>query len=388
MANFLESIDVKTPCSESWDEMFGDDKVRFCSHCAKSVHNLSGMRPTEINKLVAQSNGNLCVRYIKKPDGKMVTIADKLHQIVRRTGVAAGTLAAGLSLSAMVYAQGEAMVKKPNQTQNDGKSNKQKPKQRTTTADISFVIYDAMNAVVPNAKVTLVNQTTRKNYTVLSNDEGVAVFDMIENGEYEVSAVAPGFRTYKQMIVFKSEDHPSLKITLDLGAIMGDIVTISYETPLHLAVAQDDLEQVKRLISSGSNVNSSDKSYDNRTPLHIAIENGNLEMVRILIESGADVNAKTKLGITPLLMIEDHENGFDLAKLLVSKGADVNVQNNGKETVLMFAAEGGNVEFVRLLLENGANPRLKDRDGETALEKTNVKEIKDILIGYGAIPRY
>jgi hypothetical protein len=33
---FIDSIRVADPCHESWDEMTGNDRVRFCSHCAKT----------------------------------------------------------------------------------------------------------------------------------------------------------------------------------------------------------------------------------------------------------------------------------------------------------------------------------------------------------------
>lgn len=40
-----ESIKVASPCSEPWDEMQGNDAVRFCTHCQKNVNNISTMSP-------------------------------------------------------------------------------------------------------------------------------------------------------------------------------------------------------------------------------------------------------------------------------------------------------------------------------------------------------
>ena len=34
--NFLDSINVESPCSESRDEMQGSEQIRFCSHCVLS----------------------------------------------------------------------------------------------------------------------------------------------------------------------------------------------------------------------------------------------------------------------------------------------------------------------------------------------------------------
>ena len=55
------------------------------------------------------------------------------------------------------------------------------------------------------------------------------------------------------------------------------------------------------------------------------------------------------------------------AQLLLDKGAEVNsVDNNEKWTALMFAAAEGHLENVKLLLEHGADYKLKDIDGDTA----------------------
>ncbi len=70
----LDRVEVASPCSEKWNEMEGSETVRFCSHCAKNVHNLSAMTRKRARKIVAVSNGNLCVRYFRRPDGKIETL--------------------------------------------------------------------------------------------------------------------------------------------------------------------------------------------------------------------------------------------------------------------------------------------------------------------------
>ena len=39
----LDGMRVASPCSAAWDEMEGDERSRFCRHCAKRVFNLSAM---------------------------------------------------------------------------------------------------------------------------------------------------------------------------------------------------------------------------------------------------------------------------------------------------------------------------------------------------------
>jgi hypothetical protein len=43
--------------------MIGDERIRFCSQCQLSVNNVSEMTRKEIRKLIAKSEGTICVRY-------------------------------------------------------------------------------------------------------------------------------------------------------------------------------------------------------------------------------------------------------------------------------------------------------------------------------------
>ncbi len=39
----LHRLAVSSPCSQDWDSMIGNDRVRFCEHCSLHVHNISEM---------------------------------------------------------------------------------------------------------------------------------------------------------------------------------------------------------------------------------------------------------------------------------------------------------------------------------------------------------
>jgi hypothetical protein len=69
----LDDVKVATPCPASWDEMTGNDRVRFCGQCNLNVYNLSGMRRVEAERLVASTEGRLCVRYYRRKDGTILT---------------------------------------------------------------------------------------------------------------------------------------------------------------------------------------------------------------------------------------------------------------------------------------------------------------------------
>ena len=93
---------IPAPCDADWDSMIGNDRVRCCEHCDLHVTNLSALTKQEAMRLVARSEGRLCVRFVRRIDGSVLSkqMPQKLHRISRRVSrLAAGAFSATLSLS-------------------------------------------------------------------------------------------------------------------------------------------------------------------------------------------------------------------------------------------------------------------------------------------------
>ena len=71
--NTLARVRVAAPCEADWDEMRGDERVRFCHLCSLNVYNLSAMTRREAERLVTRTEGRLCVRFYRRKDGTMLT---------------------------------------------------------------------------------------------------------------------------------------------------------------------------------------------------------------------------------------------------------------------------------------------------------------------------
>jgi hypothetical protein len=69
----LRRIQVASPCTASWEEMLGDDRVRFCNKCSKHVYNLSSMTSDEARAVVHETEGELCARFFRRADGTVLT---------------------------------------------------------------------------------------------------------------------------------------------------------------------------------------------------------------------------------------------------------------------------------------------------------------------------
>ena len=58
-----------------------------------------------------------------------------------------------------------------------------------------------------------------------------------------------------------------------------------------------------------------------------------------------------------------------MVELLLENGAQPDLQDRGGQTPLSRAANKGNERMVELLLEHGAHPNLEDKDGQTPLTR-------------------
>jgi ankyrin repeat protein len=102
---------------------------------------------------------------------------------------------------------------------------------------------------------------------------------------------------------------------------------------------------------------------------------------------GANVNAKDGDGV-PAMILAAEQGNLDLMKFILELGVNVDGRTEGRrDTALMRRAEIGDMEAVNFLVSSGANVNLKDRGGETALMKAaraRKRRIVVYLISSGA----
>jgi hypothetical protein len=106
-ASLLDDVRIASPCRASWNDMIGDDRVRFCGQCTKNVYNLSSLPRDEAETLLAQTlsrdetQAGICVRLYRRADGTVLT-ADcpdgarrKKRRLAIYSAVGGGLMAAG-----------------------------------------------------------------------------------------------------------------------------------------------------------------------------------------------------------------------------------------------------------------------------------------------------
>jgi ankyrin repeat protein len=170
-------------------------------------------------------------------------------------------------------------------------------------------------------------------------------------------------------------------------------------TPLMYAARQGSSAAARVLADNGASLNLKDP--DGTTALIFAIINSHFDTAALLINKGADPNLADSTGMAALYAAVDMStlgevygrparqpssgdtSALDLIKLLLNHGANPNGQlrtptlfrahtpgepNLGDgATPLMRAAKNGDAAAMRLLLENGADPELAQKNHTTAL---------------------
>ena len=430
---FIDSVRVKDPCSESWDEMAGNDQVRFCSHCAKSVNNISEMTRSKAAKLVMRSNGNICIRYVKDPHSGGPMFAPQFVRIAARTGLAAGVLGASLAAAQPTFAQGSPIpvetVRVEQTTNGDN-----------PPAKIKGTVTDPQGAVIPFAVISITNKETGDFRAMNADAEGAYEFLDVPAGRYSMKIEAVGFQTFENQEVSVSEgsqlrQNASLEIpqigeivqvggdeesrNVIMGITVGSFMTVSGNA-LVQAVMNDNLEEVKVRVAMRERVNVRDKAYDGLSPLHAAVQNGNVEIAQFLLEHGAKVNIRDHEKRTPMMMLDDdakpelvqllinygakaklldkEKNGAlhhlaqsgadaEIIRLLVNYGYNSNALNKEGKTPLMLAAENDKEDIVSALLQTGADANIRMRDGRSAIDLAASEAVRSTLQTYGAIAK-
>ena len=317
--NLVDSISIESPCSENWDEMTGNEKTRFCSHCEFNVNDISQMTEDETWKLIDETNGNLCVRYESHPVTNAPIFADKLYQISRRTGVAAGVLGATLAVSTSAYAQ---------------KTQGNVPVKTQTT-------------------ITSVNQTTNTN----TSNQTVKQPQVTPTPPRKLMGKIAIRRWVSNPLMVAVQQGKDLKVRLMIatGVDVNEKDKGYYSrTAIHIAVESNDMKMAQMLLNAGADIKLKDEY--GQTPLMNLNGNTSGEIIQLLAQHGADLNGTGRSGQTPLIAAAQYDN-FEAVKALLEVGADVKIKDGFGNSALDHARSE---RIIQLLTAYGATRKIEE----------------------------
>eukprot|EP00794_Sanderia_malayensis_P007190 gene7190-7996_t len=187
----------------------------------------------------------------------------------------------------------------------------------------------------------------------------------------KISSICKNFNN--KLVSSATTMYASLSATALFGGVFCGVVfcfsaSKSRSEQLCKAISLGSLYELNRLISEGYNVN--ERHPLGWTPLHVAAINGNPRAVQILLEAGADPNATDEFSTPFKTASRQHKRTMEVIIARedefcgnLSKNADFS-----GFTALHYAALSDDYECIKLLLEAGADPTLKDGSGHTPNE--------------------
>lgn len=113
--------------------------------------------------------------------------------------------------------------------------------------------------------------------------------------------------------------------------------------------------------------------------LCLAVRNKFHEITKYLIDIGADINSVSEDRNNTPVMDAAANGDLDAVKLFVNEGADLEVQSKNGQTALILAVGDGNIEISTLLLQAGADFEAKDFLGMSAKSYANLFKKEEIL---------
>jgi hypothetical protein len=138
------------------------------------------------------------------------------------------------------------------------------------------------------------------------------------------------------------------------------------KTELMDAAHRGDKKAFQAALAAGDKLTDVDAS--GWTPLMYAASSYGDSLLSEIVKAGVDVNARSKRGETALMA--SAVTGMADEDLL-NAGAEVNAANDDGMTALMLLVQRGDPAEVETLLKAGADARMKDSKGRTALDYLN-----------------
>lgn len=262
-------------------------------------------------------------------------------------------------------------------------------------------------------------------HVAATNGSASLIASLIQAGA-DANATLPGGET-PLMAAARSGRADAIRALVAGGAQVNAHETIKGQTALMWAAAENNPSAIAALVAAGADVRArstgqftaflfavraghvaaatallaagadiEDKLPDGMSALVLAVYNAHFELASVLLDRGANPNASAQ-GWTALHQVawsRRPNRGFnlpgavptggldslDLVRKLVAKGADIdarmtkeprdgnrNMLNRIGSTPFLMAAKSADVPLMRVLLDSGANPKLTNADGDSAL---------------------
>jgi uncharacterized protein len=190
-------------------------------------------------------------------------------------------------------------------------------------------------------------------FVAIKRDNPVAIAELLRRG------FDPNTRDPQGLpglyIALRDSSLKAAEVLIDFPKTNVEIRTEKDESPLMIAALKGQEALVKKLIARDADVNKT-----GWTPLHYAATSGNLAIMELLLENHAYIDAESPNGTTPLMMAA-HYGTPAAVKLLLDAGADPGLRNQLGLSAIDFAHRGNRQDAADLIAQSTRNSQPKGK---------------------------
>ncbi|KLI46273.1 ankyrin [Brachyspira hyodysenteriae] len=236
---------------------------------------------------------------------------------------------------------------------------------------------------------TAAEETTEEETEVVITDVEVVDDNTQDMSDEEIVNTDLDVKQLELLVAVKNNDIIALNTLIKEG-VNPNFVDENGYTPLHLAVINNNLDTVEALLKY-KDINKEAKlpykaTLNNwylggATPLIVAAYVGNADIVYTLIEAGCDIRARDDIdGAMPIHVASANGNDDAVILLLEKDKTLVNeADKNGNDTPLHWAAMKDKPSTINVLLKYGADTKIQNSDGNTALHYAAMYASSDVI---------
>lgn len=178
-------------------------------------------------------------------------------------------------------------------------------------------------------------------FVAIQKDDATVVRSLLQRG-FDPNTVNPD-GDYGLILALRQRALQVVDVLLSSPATKVEVRTPADESPLMLAALKGHLQVCQKLIAKDADVNKT-----GWTPLHYAATGGHVEVIRLLLEHFAYIDAASPNGSTPLMMAGMYGTP-GAVKVLLEAGADPTLKNELHLSALDFAVRAKQAASAQLI---------------------------------------
>ena len=178
-------------------------------------------------------------------------------------------------------------------------------------------------------------------FKAIKEDNPVVLSNLMNRG-FDVNTISPQGE-YALILAFREPRLKAARVLIGWPNLNAEVRSAQDESPLMLAALHGLLAECQGLIERGADVNK-----PGWAPLHYAATNGHLAVMQLLIDESAYLDAESPNGSTPLMMAA-HYGTPSAVKLLLESGADPTLKNSLGLSAIDFATQANRLESAAII---------------------------------------